>query len=104
MRDAATLLEVIAGRDAMDSTSADAPVPDYAAALDGNVKGMKLGLPREYLKDLTSETGDLIDAAIEGLQETGLRGARDQLAAHGLRDRVLLHHRDGGGQLQSGAL
>ena len=37
VRDAATLLEVIAGRDELDSTSADAPVPDYAAALDGNV-------------------------------------------------------------------
>ena len=37
--------EVIAGRDPLDSTSAAAPVPDYAALLDGNVKGMKLGLP-----------------------------------------------------------
>src|SRR5579862_9078086 len=59
VRDAALVLEAIAGRDEMDSTSADAPVPHYAAGLDGNVKGMKLGLPREYLKDLTSETGDL---------------------------------------------
>ncbi len=52
MKDAATLLGVIAGRDPCDATSADAPVPDYAAALDGNVKGLKLGLPREYLKRL----------------------------------------------------
>src|SRR5215471_7753495 len=63
VKDSATLLRVIAGRDAADSTSADAPVPDYTAALDGNVKGLKLGLPREYLKDLSSETGDLITAA-----------------------------------------
>src|SRR6185295_19317966 len=45
VKDAATLLGVIAGRDVVDATSAAAPVPDYAAALDGNVKGLKLGLP-----------------------------------------------------------
>ena len=39
--------------------------------LDGNVKGMKLGLPREYLKDLTSETGDLIARAVETLKKLG---------------------------------
>jgi aspartyl-tRNA(Asn)/glutamyl-tRNA(Gln) amidotransferase subunit A len=71
VRDAALLLQVIAGRDLLDSTSADAPVPDYVAHLDGNVKGLKLGLPREYLKDLTSETGDLIAKAIEKLQRLG---------------------------------
>src|SRR5207253_2872526 len=57
VRDAALLLGVIAGRDPQDATSAHAPVPDYLAHLDGNVKGLKLGLPREYLKNLTSETG-----------------------------------------------
>src|SRR5690348_14886312 len=71
VRDAALLLQVIAGRDRLDSTSAGAPVPDYLAHLDGNVKGLKLGLPREYLKDLTSETGDLIARAIERLKEVG---------------------------------
>ena len=60
VRDAATLLQVIAGRDEMDATSAFAPVPDYAAALDGNVRGMKIGLPQEYFEGLASETGDLI--------------------------------------------
>jgi aspartyl-tRNA(Asn)/glutamyl-tRNA(Gln) amidotransferase subunit A len=43
VRDSARLLQVIAGRDEMDSTSAFAPVPDYVAALDGNVRGKKLG-------------------------------------------------------------
>jgi aspartyl-tRNA(Asn)/glutamyl-tRNA(Gln) amidotransferase subunit A len=71
VRDAALVLEAIAGRDEMDSTSADAPVPNYAAGLDGNVKGMKLGLPREYLKDVTSESGALIYAAIEVLKKLG---------------------------------
>jgi aspartyl-tRNA(Asn)/glutamyl-tRNA(Gln) amidotransferase subunit A len=69
--DAATLLGVIAGRDPNDATSADAPVPDYAALLDGDVKGLKLGLPREYLKDLTSETGDLIGRAVDELKKLG---------------------------------
>src|ERR1700736_2938721 len=53
VRDAATLLQVIAGHDPLDSTSAAAPVPDYLAVLDGNVKGMKLGVPKEYFKDAT---------------------------------------------------
>ena len=46
-------------------------MPDYAAALDGNVKGLKLGLPREYLKDLTSETGDLISRGVDRLKKLG---------------------------------
>jgi aspartyl-tRNA(Asn)/glutamyl-tRNA(Gln) amidotransferase subunit A len=71
VRDAATLLGAMAGRDPRDSTSASAPVPDYAAALDGKVKGLKLGLPREYLKDLTSETGDLIWRAVDELKRLG---------------------------------
>ena len=65
------VLRVIAGRDPRDSTSADAPVPDYAAQLDGNVNGMKLGLPREYLKHLTSETGDLIASGVDQLKTLG---------------------------------
>jgi aspartyl-tRNA(Asn)/glutamyl-tRNA(Gln) amidotransferase subunit A len=71
VRDAAAVLGVIAGRDPADSTSADAPVPDYTAALNGQVKGLKLGLPREYLKDLTSESGDLIARGVEALKKLG---------------------------------
>src|ERR1022692_1255672 len=48
VRDAAVLLRAIAGRDPLDVTSAEAPVPDYTQSMDGNVKGLKLGLPREY--------------------------------------------------------
>src|SRR5450759_891419 len=71
VRDAAILLETIAGRDPLDATSAEAPVPDYTRALDGKVKGLKLGLPREYLKDLTSETGNLIAAGVATLRRLG---------------------------------
>ncbi|MBZ5585259.1 MAG: Asp-tRNA(Asn)/Glu-tRNA(Gln) amidotransferase subunit GatA [Acidobacteriia bacterium] len=71
VKDAATLLGAIAGRDGRDSTSAGAPVPDYPALLDGSAKGLKLGLPREYLKDLTSETGDLIARGVDTLKHLG---------------------------------
>src|SRR5437868_1368859 len=53
VHDAALLLQTIAGRDECDATSAFAPVPDYLAQLDGNVKGKKLGMPREYFADLS---------------------------------------------------
>src|ERR1700675_4385763 len=69
--DAARLLEVIAGHDKMDATSALAPVPNYVAALDGNVKGVKIGLPREYFDGLASETGDLVMAAVGVLENLG---------------------------------
>jgi aspartyl-tRNA(Asn)/glutamyl-tRNA(Gln) amidotransferase subunit A len=46
--DAATVLQALAGHDPRDSTSVDVPVPDYAAALTGDVKGLRLGVPREY--------------------------------------------------------
>jgi len=69
--DAALLLQTIAGRDKDDSTSAFAPVPDYVAALNANVKGTKIGLPREYFEGLASETGDLIAKGIELLKKLG---------------------------------
>jgi aspartyl-tRNA(Asn)/glutamyl-tRNA(Gln) amidotransferase subunit A len=71
VKDCATVLGVIAGRDPMDSTSAQAPVPDYLRLLDGKVKGLKLGLPREYLRDLTGESGQLIARAVETLKKLG---------------------------------
>jgi aspartyl-tRNA(Asn)/glutamyl-tRNA(Gln) amidotransferase subunit A len=71
VRDAARLLQSIAGRDEMDATSAFAPVPDYVAQLDGNVKGLRIGLPREYFDGLSSETGERIAAGIEVLKKLG---------------------------------
>ena len=71
VRDSARLLQVMAGRDEMDSTSASAPVPDYVAALDGNIRGLKIGVPAEYFEGLASDTGDLIQAAIGKLQQLG---------------------------------
>jgi aspartyl-tRNA(Asn)/glutamyl-tRNA(Gln) amidotransferase subunit A len=71
VKDAATVLSVIAGRDPRDSTSAEAPVPDYTSSLTGSVNGLKLGLPVEYLKHLTSETGDLIAKGVDQLKSLG---------------------------------
>jgi aspartyl-tRNA(Asn)/glutamyl-tRNA(Gln) amidotransferase subunit A len=69
--DAALLLQAIAGRDEADATSAFAPVPDYTTALDGQVRGLKIGLPREYFQGLASETGDLIAKGVETLKKLG---------------------------------
>jgi aspartyl-tRNA(Asn)/glutamyl-tRNA(Gln) amidotransferase subunit A len=71
VKDAARLLQVIAGRDPADSTSAFAPVPDYPAEVGQDVRGMKIGLPREYFKGLAGETGDLILAGVEVLKRAG---------------------------------
>jgi aspartyl-tRNA(Asn)/glutamyl-tRNA(Gln) amidotransferase subunit A len=69
--DAATLLGVMAGADPRDATSAAAPVPDYAALLEGDVRGRKLGVPREYMQDATGETRAQIEQAVERFRQLG---------------------------------
>jgi aspartyl-tRNA(Asn)/glutamyl-tRNA(Gln) amidotransferase subunit A len=69
--DAARLLQVMAGRDEMDATSAPAPVPDYLAEFGGSVAGKKVGLPKEYFEGLASETGDRILKGVEVLKSLG---------------------------------
>jgi aspartyl-tRNA(Asn)/glutamyl-tRNA(Gln) amidotransferase subunit A len=76
VRDAATLLEAIAGRDPLDSTSASAPVPNFAGHLNGSgqtgsVRGMKIGVPAEYMKQASGETADLIEKAVVRLGALG---------------------------------
>ncbi|MGL4309725.1 MAG: Asp-tRNA(Asn)/Glu-tRNA(Gln) amidotransferase subunit GatA [Paracoccaceae bacterium] len=51
VRDAAIMLGAMAGHDPKDSTSADLPVPDFEAALTGDIRGKKIGIPREYRMD-----------------------------------------------------
>jgi len=71
-RDAATLLGVIAGHDDRDSTSLPQPVPDYAAALTGDLRGTKLGLPREYMVGgLDPEVKHAVEAAVQQLTKLG---------------------------------
>jgi aspartyl-tRNA(Asn)/glutamyl-tRNA(Gln) amidotransferase subunit A len=72
VRDCALVLKAISGHDPRDSTSVPEPVPDYAAALDGNIRGLKIGLPKEYfIAGLASEIKAAIDAAVKKLQELG---------------------------------
>lgn len=71
VKDSATLLEVMAGRDPMDSTSAAAPVPNYAAHLDGNVRGMRIGVPINYMRHAVGETYDRIHDAVMKLRGLG---------------------------------
>src|SRR5690348_262519 len=60
VKDAAILLRVIAGRDPMDSTSADVPVPDYLQEIGRPVRGLRLGVPKEYFGEgLDPEVGAL---------------------------------------------
>jgi aspartyl-tRNA(Asn)/glutamyl-tRNA(Gln) amidotransferase subunit A len=72
VRDAARVLQVIAGHDPNDSTSANLPVPDYLAACDRNVRGLKIGLPKEYFSDaLQKEIRSAIDRRIDQLRSAG---------------------------------
>jgi len=72
IRDAATMLGVMSGQDLRDSTSIPQAVPDYAAALTGDIKGMKLGLPKEYqIGGLDPEVKAAVDAAVKQYQKLG---------------------------------
>jgi len=72
VEDAAILLKAISGHDEMDSTSADIPVSDYLAGMKKSIKGLKIGVPKEYFIDgLDKEVKDSIKAAIEKLEKLG---------------------------------
>ena len=72
VKDAAIVLRTIAGRDPMDSTSADVPVPDYVAELEKPVRGLRIGVPREYFGEgLDREVRNAVDAAIQQLAKLG---------------------------------
>jgi aspartyl-tRNA(Asn)/glutamyl-tRNA(Gln) amidotransferase subunit A len=72
VRDAAIMLGAMAGFDAKDSTSADRPVPDFEAALDGDVRGLKVGIPNEYrVDDMPPEIDALWQAGVAWLTAAG---------------------------------
>ena len=72
VEDVARVMEVIAGRDPLDATSADHPVPSYSAGLDVPVKGMRLGIPAEYFAEgLDPAVRQKVEAAIARLKELG---------------------------------
>ena len=72
VKDAAIVLHTIAGRDPMDSTSAEVPVPDFVAELEKPVRGLKIGVAKEYLGEgLDAEVRTAIEAAIQKLAKQG---------------------------------
>ncbi len=72
VEDAALLLSVIAGHDEMDSTSVDMPVPDYTRSLTKDVKGLKVGVPKEYfVKGVDAEVEKAVKKAIDVLKDLG---------------------------------
>jgi len=72
VRDAAIMLGSMAGHDAKDSTSAPVEVPDFEAALSGDIKGLKVGIPKEYRMDgMAPEIEALWSEGIEMMQEAG---------------------------------
>ncbi|PIR16344.1 MAG: Asp-tRNA(Asn)/Glu-tRNA(Gln) amidotransferase GatCAB subunit A [Deltaproteobacteria bacterium CG11_big_fil_rev_8_21_14_0_20_49_13] len=72
VEDAAIMLETISGHDPKDATSVNRPVPDYTVALKKDVKGLKIGVPKEYfIKGLSEEIGSSVKSAIEELKKMG---------------------------------
>ncbi len=72
VRDAAIMLGAMAGHDGMDSTSANVPVPDFEAALTGDIKGRKIGIPREYrMEGMPDEIARLWQEGAAMLRDAG---------------------------------
>jgi len=72
VKDTALLLQAMAGHDPKDSTSAPLPVPDFAAACTGDVRGLRIGIPREYRMDgMSDEIEALWTRGIEMLKSAG---------------------------------
>ena len=72
VRDCARVLQVISGRDPYDSTSADIPVPDYEAQLTDSIKGMRVGIPKEYYGiGISSGVEQSVTKAIKVLEDLG---------------------------------
>jgi len=70
--DVARVLGVIAGPDPLDSTSMPTPVPDYLAVLDGELRGLKIGLPAEYFAEgLQPDVETAVRAAVKQLEDMG---------------------------------
>lgn len=72
VKDSAILLNIISGHDRRDSTSADVPVPDFTAVLGHDIKGMKIGIPKEFsVAGLDKDVDSSIKAAIKELESLG---------------------------------
>src|SRR5712672_2834332 len=80
VRDVATVMQVIAGRDANDSTSTTAPVPDYRAEAGKPVKGLRVGIPKEYFGEgMDDGVRKKVEAGIEILKKLGCKMVEIQM-------------------------
>ncbi len=71
-QDAALMMQTISGHDPLDSTAMNEPVPDYAAALTGDIKGMRIGVPKEYfVEGIEPGVRASVDAAIKQFEALG---------------------------------
>ena len=72
VEDAAIILNTISGRDKLDSTSVDVPVPDFTKNLNGDIKGMKIGIPKEYFVDgIDNDVERSVLKAIQDIKSLG---------------------------------
>ena len=94
VRDAAIMLKSMASVDPKDTTSVDLPVPDYEAALGKSLKGMKIGIPKEYrVEGMPDEIEALWQKGIAMAARCGRRDRRYFPAAHQICAARLLHRR-----------
>ncbi len=72
VKDAAILMNIISGNDPMDSTSASVPVPDFTASIGRDIKGLKIGIPKEYfIEGIDPEVNAAVQAAIKQYEALG---------------------------------
>lgn len=72
VRDASIMLQAMAGHDGMDSTSVGIAVPDYSKALNGDIKGLRIGLPKEYfIEGMDREVDEAVREAVRDMERLG---------------------------------
>jgi len=80
VQDAATILEAMSGKDPLDASSVDQPVPNFAASIKNGIKGLRIGVPDEYfISGINPEVETLVRAAISQLENLGARIVRISL-------------------------
>ena len=105
VKDAATVLGVLAGQDPLDATSSDRPVDGYVAALSKPVAGLKVGVPAEYFGEgLDPEVRAAVEKTIAGLEAAGCVVTPVHLPHTKVCCADLLRDCDGGGFFKSFAI
>ena len=105
VRDCAILLRSMAGHDPKDTTCIDLPVPDYEKAVGGSVKGMRIGIPKEYrVSGMAAEIETLWQQGAQWLKDAGAEAGRHFAANDQIRAAGLLHRGARRGFVKSRAL